>query len=81
MSDNKELCKWLRDNSSGCYRQSATGADTIEHLEAQLKELSNATLGRIATLELALSEISALTMDKHDQANYIAVEALNKDKG
>jgi len=39
-----ELCKWLRANSSGTYKTSASGADRIEAL-----------LERIAELELKLS--------------------------
>lgn len=35
-SSNKELCQWLRDNSSGIYRQSACAADVIEGLESDL---------------------------------------------
>ena len=30
---SKKLCKWLRDNSSGAYRPSATAASRIELLE------------------------------------------------
>lgn len=54
--------------------------DKVEELNAQLKALSNSTLGRIADLELALSEISALPAERLDEAGYIAVAALNKDK-
>ena len=54
--------------------------DTVESLKSELKELANTTLVRIATLELALSEISALRQKDHDKAGYIAVAALNKDK-
>ena len=38
MSDNSNLCRWLRANSSGIYRQAATAADVIEYLEAQLQK-------------------------------------------
>ena len=31
-----ELCKWLRDNSSGDYRLAAFAADRIETLNQQL---------------------------------------------
>lgn len=55
-------------------------ADHINELNAKLKELANSTLGRIADLELALSEISALPGERLDEAGYIAVAALNKDK-
>ena len=30
--NDKELCQWLRDNSSGVYRPSAAAADRIEEL-------------------------------------------------
>ncbi len=39
-----ELCKWLRDNSSGIYRQSANAADKIEGLAQQVAELRAALL-------------------------------------
>lgn len=29
---DKDLCKWLRDNSSGAYRKSAIAADRVETL-------------------------------------------------
>ena len=35
----KELKKWLRDNSSGCYRPSAEAADYIENLETVIVEM------------------------------------------
>lgn len=35
---SKELCQWLRDNSSGIYRPSARAADRIELLEEALRE-------------------------------------------
>jgi hypothetical protein len=31
--NNKKLCKWLRDNSSGVYRPAAVAAERIESLE------------------------------------------------
>jgi len=34
--DDKELCKWLRENSSGVYRLSAYAAERIETLTAHL---------------------------------------------
>ena len=35
MSEYKDLCKWLRDHSSGAYRKSAEAAEVIENLEAK----------------------------------------------
>ena len=35
MSEYKDLCKWLRDHSSGVYRKSAEAAEVIENLEAK----------------------------------------------
>lgn len=32
LMDDKELCEWLRQNSSGDYRPSALAADRIEQL-------------------------------------------------
>jgi hypothetical protein len=34
-TDPQELCKWLRENSSGVYRPAATAADLIEDLLAR----------------------------------------------
>ena len=34
-----ELCKWLRDSSSGAYRASAEAANRIEALKAHLEVL------------------------------------------
>ena len=38
---DEELCKWLRDNSSGCYRPSAMAADRIEELLGFINLLEN----------------------------------------
>ena len=35
---DKDLCKWLRDNSSGSYRKSAIAADRIETLLEWIKQ-------------------------------------------
>ena len=35
---DKDLCKWLRDNSSGTYRPSAEAATRIEILNERLSE-------------------------------------------
>jgi len=40
--DNKQLCQWLRDNSSGVYRPSAVAAERIENLLTQLKRMQDA---------------------------------------
>jgi len=32
IEDDKKLCQWLRDNSSGSYKASALAADRIESL-------------------------------------------------
>ena len=37
--NDKELCQWLRDNSSGVYRPSAVAADRIEELLEALNEI------------------------------------------
>jgi hypothetical protein len=37
--NDKDLCQWLRDNSSGVYRPSAEAADRIEQLKAEVVEL------------------------------------------
>jgi hypothetical protein len=36
MSEHDDLKKWLRENSSGVYRQAAEAADVIEGLENQV---------------------------------------------
>ncbi len=36
---DKELCKWLRDNSSGVFRNSELGAIRIEELEQEVIRL------------------------------------------
>jgi len=69
---------WESDQASALTNQAAR---RIEELQAELKALANTSLGRIADLELALSEISALRAEDHDKAGYIAVAALNKDEG
>ncbi len=33
MLEQKELCEWLRNNSSGIYRPAAEAADEIERLQ------------------------------------------------
>jgi hypothetical protein len=38
-TDPKELCRWLRDNSSGIYRPAACAADLIEKLQREKEEL------------------------------------------
>jgi len=37
MSKHDELKKWLRENSSGVYRQAAEAADVIEELENRVE--------------------------------------------
>ncbi len=34
--NSKQLCQWLRDNSSGVYRPSAEAAERIEELERKV---------------------------------------------
>tara|TARA_R110002096_G_scaffold315227_7_gene509483 strand:+ start:1710 stop:1904 length:195 start_codon:yes stop_codon:yes gene_type:complete len=50
--NSAELCKWLRDNSSGVYRPSALAADRIESLEEALeytmKQLSKGSLSVVS---------------------------------
>jgi hypothetical protein len=38
---NTELCKWLRENSSGIYRPANEAATVIELLEAENEKLKN----------------------------------------
>lgn len=37
--NRKDLCEWLRENSSGVYRPSAQAADEIEALEREIIKL------------------------------------------
>jgi hypothetical protein len=39
--NDKDLCKWLRENSSGNYRLAAYAADRIETLIAQLNNVQH----------------------------------------
>jgi hypothetical protein len=39
--DNKQLCQWLRDNSSGVYRPAAVAAERIENLLIELKRMQD----------------------------------------
>tara|TARA_B100000768_G_C11281315_1_gene378798 strand:+ start:4128 stop:4418 length:291 start_codon:yes stop_codon:yes gene_type:complete len=41
MKDDVELCKWLRDNSSGIYRPSALAANRIEELLVLVSKLDD----------------------------------------
>ena len=52
MSEYKDLCKWLRDHSSGVYRKSAEAAEVIENLEAKRDALQ----AKIKQLEAQLEE-------------------------
>ena len=38
---DEELCNWLRNNSSGCYRPSAIAANRIEELSTKLKSVTD----------------------------------------
>ena len=52
MSEYKDLCKWLRDHSSGVYRKSAEAAEVIENLEAKRDALQ----AKIKHLQAQLEE-------------------------
>lgn len=57
-TENKELCQWLRDNSSGIYRKSACAADVIEGLESDLaaaRRILNDERTKISILETKCS--------------------------
>ena len=42
--EQKELCEWLRNNSSGVYRPAAEAALEIELLQAQYDEIKKAVI-------------------------------------
>jgi len=42
--NDEDLCKWLRDHSSGIYRNSELGADRIEELLKKISQLENIVL-------------------------------------
>lgn len=70
------LCKQYNDAKENIAKLEADKKD----LQAKLAELSNSTLGRIADLELALGEISALPGERLDEVGSIAMAALDKDQ-
>lgn len=50
-----ELCRWLRDNSSGVYRPALEAADRLEQMERALTDLSKCKLSEenCASFEVA----------------------------
>jgi hypothetical protein len=52
---NKELAKWLRENSSGIYRPCCIAADRLERMEFALRQLAECHLTEenCASLEVA----------------------------
>ena len=62
MMGQTELCKWLRENSSGIYRPASDAADEIEHLAAskdqhfQQAMLNGAKANELRFVLLALDE-------------------------
>lgn len=67
--NTEELCKWLRDNSSGDYRPSAHAADTIEHDALNYQIL----LADLNTLKAERDEL--ITQCSLDQEENIALKA------
>ena len=64
INNDKELCKWLRDNSSGIYRPAAQAADRIEQLKQQLFEMQGHAVDccdqkMVMTLDFRISETLA----------------------
>ena len=59
MSDNKKLCKWLRDNSSGAYRPSAEAAELIEKLEAE-RDAYKEKLDKVNSLRQSCEHLAAI---------------------
>ena len=44
--NNQDLCKWLRNNSSGAYRPSAEAANRIEEMQVLLERIKRDLLLR-----------------------------------
>lgn len=55
--NTEELCKWLRDNSSGCYRNSDTAAYVIETLTARNQALKFAVDGKNKEIQSLTDEL------------------------
>ena len=58
--EDPELCKWLRDNSSGTYRPSAEAASRIEELREALalcRHQASYSVGDSNALSIQLSKI------------------------
>jgi hypothetical protein len=68
--DNKQLCQWLRDNSSGVYRPAAVAAERIEELEREVSRLCGELIGMrsVAKTEGARADKRA---DDYYRLNYI----------
>lgn len=57
MKTNKELCEWLRQNSSGIYRTAAEAAGEIERLENENKTLAE-EVRKLRNYRSSVEEIS-----------------------
>ena len=71
--DDKELCKWLRENSSGDYRLSAYAAERIETLTVHLDNVQK-ECDRLEAMEKAAPDMLELLTDiykNHDAGFYI----------
>lgn len=54
--DDKILCQWLRENSSGIYRPSAHAAERIEYLLIEKKALQELLNKAEKELKIAMGE-------------------------
>ena len=66
MKDDAELCKWLRDNSSGIYRPSAQAANRIEELLVLVSKLDELEAKQtIASLKEKVNTLKQKLKDSH----------------
>lgn len=75
--DNKKLCQWLRDNSSGVYRPAAVAAERIECLLAELKRIQDALVKTEDRKKWWMGNAEAIAKERGDL--FIAGEAMAKD--
>lgn len=79
--NTKELCKWLRDNSSGIYRPSEEAAIVIETLEAKNDKLKEF----VKELKYLINEKCTNNCEDCDFLNYLqnvqCYECTHKIKG
>lgn len=78
--NDEELCKWLRENSSGSYRLSAYAAERIETLSTHLQNVQaecNALEQIIRDFKSAYVELTnSVSFADNGEAAYVADQQL-----